>query len=168
MKGWRFDSHRHMLAAKGISSKSYFSPVFITRESLGNKHRGDETSNERRRMYNMPEIVEPKGEGQEYEYMRDQILKDNGDINEAMLTDKDDYAIWHWKKGRGTIHPNVKDFSPREFEGSISHEDKRAGFKLVEDKEYPEKKIFEGLNERQKDAVRKAFKGRYIPTERKE
>jgi len=115
--GWRNESYRHSLAAKGIKTRHSLMPVFIYRKSVGNKHKGNEMDNELRALYgdrllskekqdeyykNYPD--DKKRMKMEEEYIKDQLKEDKGkgDIDEIRWTDRDDFMIARYKRNEKT------------------------------------------------------------------
>ena len=159
--GWRGESHRHYLAAKGIQTvpKKYFG-VFVYRKSLGGKHRGDETDNERREMYGMSPI--PGGDlnnrmsEEEQKQYADALLEDNkDDINEIRVTeDATDFLISRWKEGRWRSSPEEDEedefFSEKEPETEMYTDERGVElvrFKVPKPSSLVSKNIREGVYE---------------------
>lgn len=133
--GWRGESHRHYLAAKGISR--YFSPVFVYRRSLGGKHKGNERNNEVRGLYG-PSKVKDESSSMEgnMKYAFDTIDNDHErDVDEIRVTDPDDMIIYQWKRGGGTVFPDKNQMFPREYDGTLSKDKLRVVKRLRDDAE---------------------------------
>jgi len=120
--GWRRESYRHSLAARGYHSKKHpkrYFGVFVYRKSLGGKHRGDETDNERRAMYGMGSLQgdQRMSEVEQKKYADAMLRKDEkGDIEEIRFTeDASDMMISQWKDGRWRSGPEEDD----EDEGNL-------------------------------------------------
>lgn len=140
--GWRGESHRHYLAAKGIKTvpKKYFG-VFVYRKSLDGKHRGDETDNERRVAYGMElipggDLHDRMSEAGQKKYADDLLKRDDGDIEEIRFTeDATDLLISRWKDGRWRSSP-AEDQMKSEEEEFFSQKDVERARKRVEDRAF--------------------------------